>query len=75
MFFGYRMYMEHREDLFMLEDRARALLYFSLVMIALALIATPRLFDLGGGGVIVWLMLIGAGVYGCVVVWRGAREY
>ena len=32
----------------MLEDRARALLYFSFVMIALALIATPRLFDEGG---------------------------
>ena len=75
VFFGYRMYMEHRQDLFMLEDRVRALLYFSLVMIALALIGTSRLFDQGGIGVIVWLMLIGAGVYGCVVVWRGAREY
>ncbi len=48
VFFGYRMYMEHRQDLFMLEDRARALLYFSFVMIALALIATSRLFDEGG---------------------------
>ena len=75
VFLGYRMYMEHRQDLFMLEDRARALLYFSFVMIALALIATSRLFDEGGIGVIVWLMLIGAGVYGCVVVWRGSREY
>ena len=75
VFFGYRMYMEHRQDIFMLEDRARALLYFSFVMIALALIATSRLFDEGGIGVIVWLMLIGAGVYGCVVVYRGSREY
>ena len=75
VFFGFRMYMEHRQDLFMLEDRARALLYFSLVMIALALIATPRLFGEGGIGVIIWLTVIGAGVYGCVVVWRGAREY
>ena len=74
-FFGYRMYMEHRQDIFMLEDRARALLYFSFVMIALALIATSRLFDEGGLGVIVWLMLIGAGIYGCVVVYRGSREY
>ena len=39
----------------MLEDRVRALLYFSLVMIALALIATSRLFDEGGLGVLVWL--------------------
>jgi len=76
VFFGYRMYMEHRQDLFMLEDRARALLYFSLVMIALALIATSRLFDEAGGlGVVVWLALLGTGVYGCVVVWRGSREY
>jgi hypothetical protein len=75
VFFGYRMYMEHRSSLFMLEDKVRALLYGSLVMIALALIATGRLWDEGGFGVLIWLALIGAGVYGCVTVWRTAREY
>ena len=75
VFLGYRMYMEHRSSLFMLEDKVRALLYGSLVMIALALIATRELWDSGGLGVLVWLALIGAGVYGCVTVWRTSREY
>jgi hypothetical protein len=75
VFFGYRMYMENRTSLFMLEDKVRALLYGSLGMIALALIGTSQLFDEGGFGVLVWLGLIGAGVYGCVTVYRAAREY
>ena len=75
IFFGYRSYMEHRGSLFMLEDRVRALLYGSIGMIALALIATSRLWGEGGPGALVWLALIGAGVYGCVTVYRAAREY
>jgi hypothetical protein len=75
VFFGYRMYMEHRSSLFMLEDKVRALLYGSLVLIALALIATAKLWDDGGLAVLVWLALIGAGVYGCFTVWRTSREY
>jgi hypothetical protein len=75
VFFGYRMYMEHRTTLFMLEDRVRALLYGSLVLIALALLATSRLWNEGGIGVLVWLALIGAGAYGCVTVYRATREY
>ena len=75
VFFGYRMYMEHRATLFMLEDRVRALLYGSVVLIALALIGTSYLWGAGGLGVLVWLALIGAGAYGCVSVWRTSREY
>ena len=75
VFFAYRMYMEHRQSLFMLEDRVRGLLYGSLVLIALALVGTSRMWDEGGVGVLVWLLLIGAGVYGCVVVFRASREY
>jgi hypothetical protein len=75
VFFAYRLYMEHRTTLFMLEDRVRALLYGSGVLIALALLATSRLWNEGGIGVLVWLALIGAGAYGCVTVYRTAREY
>jgi hypothetical protein len=75
VFFGYRMYMEHRTTLFMLEDKVRALLYGSFALIAIALIATRKLWDDGGLAVLVWLALIGAGVYGCVTVYRTAREY
>jgi hypothetical protein len=75
VFFGYRMYMEHRTSLFMLEDRVRALLYGSIGLLALALIATRRLWDEGGVGLLIWLALIGAGAYGCVTVYRASREY
>ena len=75
VFFGYRMYMEHRQSLFMLEDKIRALLYGSIVLVALALVGTSRMWNEGGAGVLVWLLLIGAGVYGCVVVFRASREY
>ena len=75
VFFGYRMYMEHRQTLFMLEDKVRGLLYGSLALIAFALIATRQMWDDGGLAVLVWLALIGAGVYGCVTVYRTSREY
>ena len=75
VFFGYRMYMEHRSTLFTLEDRARGLLYGSVGLLALALVGTAKLWDDGGVGVLIWLMLIGAGVYGCVTVYRTSREY
>jgi hypothetical protein len=75
VFLGYRLYMEHRTTLFMLEDKVRALLYGSLGLAALALIGTGRFFGEGGLGVLVWLALIGAAVYGCVTVYRAAREY
>ena len=74
-FFGYRMYMEHRTSLFTLEDRVRAKLYGSLMVIALALVATSRLWNQGGLGVLLWLALIGAGVWGCLTVYRATREY
>ena len=67
--------MENRSSLFVLEDKVRALLYGSIVLIALALVATRRLWDEGGLGVLVWLALIGAGAYGCVTVYRASREY
>jgi hypothetical protein len=75
VFLGYRMYMEHRTTLFMLEDKVRGLLYGSIALIAFALIATSRLWNDGGLAVLVWLALIGAGVYGCVTVFRASREY
>jgi hypothetical protein len=75
VFFGYRMYMEHRQSLFMLEDKVRALLYGSIGLIALALVGTAKLWDEGGLGLLVWLALIGAGAYGCVTVYRAAKEY
>jgi hypothetical protein len=75
IFLAYRFYMEQRSNLEILEDRQRAILYGSLGLIAITLVATRRLWDTGGIGAIMWLGLLGAAGYGLVSVWRAWREY
>jgi hypothetical protein len=75
LFFGYRLYMENREAIFGLEERQRGVLYAGGALIAIALVATRRMWDAGGIGAILWLMMLGAGVYALVGVWRAYREY
>ena len=75
MFLGFRLYMENRETIFGLEERQRGVLYAGCALIAITLIATRRMWEAGGIGAIVWLMMIGAGVYAIVGVWRAYREY
>jgi hypothetical protein len=75
LFFGYRLYMENRQTIFGLEERQRGVLYAGGALIAITLVATRRLWEAGGVGAIVWLMMLGAGVYAIVGVWRAYREY
>jgi TRAP-type C4-dicarboxylate transport system permease small subunit len=76
LFFGYRLYMENRETIFGLEERQRGVLYAGLALIAITLVATRRMWSEGGAvGALVWLALIGAGVYALYGVWRVYREY
>ncbi len=75
LFLGFRLYMENRDTIFGLEERQRGVLYAGAALIAITLVATRRMWDAGGLGAIVWLMMIGAGVYAIVGVWRAYREY
>ena len=75
LFLAFRLYMENRETIFGLEERQRGVLYAAAALIAITLVATRRMWDAGGIGAIVWLMLIGVGVYALVGVWRAYREY
>jgi hypothetical protein len=75
LFFGYRLYMEHRDTIFGLEERQRGILYAGLALIAITLVATRRMWNDGGIGAVVWLALIGAGAYAVYGVWRAYREY
>src|SRR3954451_6547950 len=69
-FFGYRMYMEHRETLYMLEERQRALLYGALALIAFAFAATSRLWtELVALGGMLWLAMLGAAAWALYSVW------
>jgi hypothetical protein len=75
-FFGYRMYMEHRDTIFSLEERQRGLLYDALALIAFALAATQRMWnELGLLGGMLWLAMIGAAIWAIYSVWQAYRTY
>jgi TRAP-type C4-dicarboxylate transport system permease small subunit len=74
VFFGYRFYMEHRDEILGLEDRQRGILYASLTLIVIALIGTARMWN-SGGGAILWLALIGLAGWGIYSVFRAWRAY
>jgi hypothetical protein len=75
-FFGYRMYMEHRESIFSLEERQRGLLYGALALIAFALAATHRMWtELDVLGTMLWLAMLGAAVWAIYSVWQAYRTY
>ena len=70
---GGRLYMEHRYEIFGLGDRNRALLYGAFAVIVLTLAASGRL--LGNGlGILVWLALMSAAVFAIYTVWKAYRE-
>ena len=58
-FFGYRVYMERRDTILGLEERQRGLMYGALALIAFALVATAKLWDLGPLGAMLWLAMLG----------------
>jgi hypothetical protein len=73
--FGYRLYHEHKFTLDSLSDRQRFVLYASVGVALLNLTATSRLFNSGGLGVLVWLVLLGLCSYGVMWVYVSYRRY
>ncbi len=69
-FLGYRVYMERRETLFGLEERQRGLMYGALALAVFAIVATRRLWDAGGLGAMLWLLMLGASGWALYSVWR-----
>jgi hypothetical protein len=74
-FFAYRMYMENRTALFDLPERLRMILYGSVALMIITLVATSRMWNNGGALVLLWFALIGIAVYGFATVLRAYREY
>jgi hypothetical protein len=71
---GSVMYRQNRSTLYSLGTVRRAALYAALVVLAVTLTATHRLW-LTPGGSVAWLVLVGASVYvGCAVLWS-TRKY
>ena len=73
--FGYRLYRENQFALDSLSERQRLVLYGSIGGAFLTFTATPRLFDQGGAGVVVWLALLALFSYGVMWVWMTSRRY
>ena len=75
-FLGFRLYMEHRETIFGLEERQRGLMYGALALIAFALVATSRMWSDGGPlGAVLWLAMLGVAGWTLYSVWRAYRTY
>jgi hypothetical protein len=74
LFFGYRLYMEHRATIFGLGDRQRGILYGAVALAAFALIATSKLWDQGGLGALLWFGLLALAAFGLYSVWRFYQE-
>jgi hypothetical protein len=75
LFFGYRIYVEHRDTIFGLPERSRGILYASVALAGITLIATERMWDSGGLGAILWLAFVSLAAWGLYSVWRVYREY
>jgi len=74
-FFAYRMYMENRTALFDLPERLRIILYGSVALLIITLVATSRMWNESGAFILIWFALIGIAVYGFATVLRAYREY
>jgi hypothetical protein len=73
--FAYRLYQDHRFTLDALTDRQRFVLYASAGVAILNFTATSRLFNAGGVGILVWLLLLGICSYGVMWVYVSYRSY
>lgn len=70
-----KLYREHRVEVFSLGDRWRGVLYGAVAVAIFAMAARQQLFDLGGGGALLWIALLAGCSYCLYLVWRHHREY
>jgi TRAP-type C4-dicarboxylate transport system permease small subunit len=72
---GYRLYRENTFILQGLTDLQRGVLYACVGGAFLVFAAAERLFEVGGGGVVIWIALLGLCSYGIFWVWQSSRDY
>jgi hypothetical protein len=76
VFAGWRMYREHRVELYSLGDRNRALLYGAVGAGVVAAAGYDRLVRFGNGAqIFIWFVLVGGASYALFFVYRQWREY
>ena len=72
---AYRLYGQYRLDIDTLEPNTRLALYSSIGLAILTVVATDRLFDVGGAGIVAWFALLALCSYGIYWVWVQYRSY
>ena len=70
-----RMHRQYRLDIESLDTNIRLALYGSLAIVALTFLATDRLFDAGGAGVLLWFALLALASYALFGAWTRYRRY
>jgi hypothetical protein len=74
-YLGYRLYRQYRMDIDSLEPNLRLALFGSVGLAILTFVATDRLFDEGGIGVLLWFALLALCSYGLYWTWTRYRTY
>jgi hypothetical protein len=74
-FLGYRLYHQYRLDIDTLDPNLRLALFGSIGLAILTFVATDRLFDEGGIGVLLWFALLALCSYGLYWTWTRYRRY
>ena len=74
-FLAYRLYHQYRLDIDSLDPNLRLALFGSIGLAILTFVATDRLFDEGGIGVLVWFALLALCSYGLYWTWTRYRSY
>jgi drug/metabolite transporter (DMT)-like permease len=72
---GYRLYHQYRLDIDTLDPNLRLALFGSIGLAILTFVATDRLFDEGGIGVLLWFALLALCSYGLYWTWTRYRRY
>jgi tellurite resistance protein TehA-like permease len=70
-----RLYRQYRLDIESLDPNVRLALYGSLAIAVLTFLASDRLFNVGGAGVLVWFALLAVASYGLFWAWTRYRRY
>jgi len=67
-------YREHRVGVYSLGDARRALLYGTIAVLVVTLVAQPRMWETSLGEFF-WFALVGLCIYSFVAIYRFARRY
>ena len=73
-FAAWQLYRQYRFTYLQLDDRQRALLLGAIGAIVLMIAGADELTE-SGGGLVIWLAILGASIFAIVRVWTESQRY